>query len=633
MCGIVGLYYLDSQREVRQDELKLMADRIVHRGPDDEGFFVHKHVGLGMRRLSIIDVSGGHQPIYTPDRDKVIVFNGEVYNFGDHRPDLENKGHRFGTHTDTEVVLHLYDEYGLDFLEKLNGMFGLAIWDDREKELIVARDRLGIKQVYYYQDGEKIIFASEIKSILALFDTKPEINLSGLAAFLKYGFTPAPYTLFDRIRKIPPGHYLRLRDRKIDLKSYWTLSYVPKNENSPTQIKHDLYELIKSSVKYRMISDVPLGAFLSGGIDSSSIVHLMSELGTGSTSTYSIGFGKGYEFYNELDPARRFANEYNTNHHEILVEPDVKELFPKLVASLDEPLADSSFIVTFLVSKLARESVTVILSGVGGDELFGGYRRYLNASLQKYVKWMPAPLRKHFLSRILNCLPVDRNNTLLNYFRLAKAYMNSVDLAPEDQYSTYTSVFDDEVSHQMMIENKDIPNFFEQYFQECDSSDVLDKIMYFDLKMSLPDQLLMLSDKMSMATSLELRVPYLDHRVVEFAAKIPSNLKINGLKLRHIQKEIFKGKFPDFVFKQKKKGFGAPIGSWIRNELKPMAYDLFDKGYVRNQGIFDHGAIHRILNDHFRMKEDYTDNILALLTFQIWYEEYLNQPAVCNTLN
>ena len=312
---------------------------------------------------------------------------------------------------------------------------------------------------------------------------------------------------------------MRIHDNTVDLQPYWELSYSPKNEESQAQIEKNLYDLLKSSVKYRLISDVPLGAFLSSGIDSSSIVHIMSELGTESISTYSIGFGKGFEFYNELDPARRFANEYHTNHHEILVEPDVKELFPKLVASLDEPLADSSFIVTYLVSKLARESVTVILSGVGGDELFGGYRRYLNANLKQYMRLMPAALRKHFLNKILNRLPVDRNNTVLNYIRLGKAYLNSADLPIGEQYSAYTSVFNDEVRHQMVLANKEIPDFFDKYFQECDSTDMLDKIMYFDLKMSLPEQLLMLSDKMSMATSLELRVPYLDHRLVEFRRK------------------------------------------------------------------------------------------------------------------
>jgi asparagine synthase (glutamine-hydrolysing) len=623
MCGIVGIYYFDPEKKAEQRELKLMTDRMEHRGPNDEGFFVQGNVGLGMRRLSIIDLGGGHQPIFTPDKRKVIVFNGEVYNFIDHRPTLEQKGHKFYTKTDTEVVLHLYDEYDLDFFDKLNGMFGLAIWDDTQKQLLLVRDRIGIKPLYYYRDGEKIVFASEIKSILELPYIKAELDYQGLGTFLKYGFTAAPYTLFKNIHKIPPGHYMRIKRRDVEIKSYWRLSYANKHTGSEDEIGTQLYELLKSSVRYRLIADVPLGSFLSGGMDSSGIVHLMKELGTQTINTYSIGFGKGYEFYNELEAAGRFAKNYQTNHHDILVKPDVAELFPRLITSLDEPVADSSFLVTYLVSKLARETVTVILSGVGGDELFGGYRRYLNVQMNRYLGIIPLWVRRNILKRIANSLPVDRNNTLLNYFRLAKAYLNTADLALQQQYGVYTSVFQDDFRQQVAVENKEIPDFYDQYFSECDSSDLLDKIMYFDLKMSLPEQLLMLTDKMTMAVSLEGRVPFLDYRVVEFAAKIPSELKLKGFKLRHIQKKIFENRFPDYVFQQKKKGFGAPVGTWIRNELREMTHDMLSEEHIRKQGVFNPAIIQKTLENHFQMKEDYTDNLLALIAFQIWYENYL----------
>lgn len=623
MCGIVGIYYFDAQKKAEERDLKLMADRIAHRGPNDEGFFTQNHVGLGMRRLSVIDLDGGHQPIFTQDKSKVIVFNGEVYNFVDHRPVLEQKGHRFSTKTDTEVVLHLYEEYGLNFFEKMNGMFGLAIWDETGQQLIVVRDRLGIKPLYYYRDGEKIVFASEIKAILALPSVKAELDFQGLGAFLKYGFTPAPHTLFKNIYKIPPAHYLKMKGGEMEINCFWEFSYAEKHRGSEDQIGEELYELLKSSVRYRLVADVPLGAFLSGGMDSSGIVHMMKELGTKTINTYSIGFGKGYEFYNELGAAGRFARDYQTNHHEILVEPDVVDLFPKLIALLDEPVADSSFLVTYLVSKLARETVTVILSGVGGDELFGGYRRYLNVQMNRYMGILPLWFRRHVLKKMVNSLPVDRNNTLLNYFRLAKAYLNTADLALQQQYGVYTSVFQDDFRRQLSGANGEMPDFYEQYFAQCDSPDLLDKIMYFDLKTSLPEQLLMLTDKMTMAVSLEGRVPYLDYRVVEFAARIPSHLKLKGFKLRHIQKKIFEKRFPDYVFQQRKKGFGAPIGTWIRNELREMAYDLLSEQYLRRQGVFNPAAIQKALDDHFQMKEDYTDNLLALLAFQIWYREYL----------
>lgn len=625
MCGIVGIYYFDKDKAVQQHDLKLMTDAMAHRGPNDEGFFVQKHVGLGMRRLSIIDLGGGHQPIFTPDKRQVIMFNGEIYNYVDHRPALLQKGHQFSTKSDTEVLLHLYQEYGLDCFEKLNGMFGFAIWDEAQQALLVARDRVGIKPLYYYRDAEKLIFASEIKSILALPYIRRELDMEGVSAFLKYGFTPAPYTVFKNIHKIPPAHYLRLKGRDVELKRYWKVSYQNKFTGSEDEIADGLYQTLKSAVKYRLVADVPLGSFLSGGMDSSGIVHLMSELGTEKISTYCIGFGKGFDAYNELEAARRFAGDYKTDHHEILVVPDVVDLFPKLIAGLDEPLADSSFLVTYLVSKLARETVTVILSGVGGDELFGGYRRYLNVQMNKYVRLMPLWFRKHVVRNVLNSVPVDRNSSMLNYFRLAKAYFNTTGMALQQQYGEYTSVFKDDFREQLALNSRNVPDFYQQYFDECDSPDVLDKIMYFDLKTSLPEQLLMLTDKMTMAVSLEGRVPFLDHRMVEYAARIPSDLKIKGFKLRYIQKKVFEKRFPPYVFQQKKKGFGAPVGVWIRNELRDMTHDLLGESYLRKQGIFNPAVIQKTMEDHFQMKEDYTDNLLALITFQIWYDSYFNK--------
>lgn len=624
MCGIVGVYYFDRMRKVEAADLKMMMDMIVHRGPDDEGLFVKENVGLGMRRLSIIDLSGGHQPIFNEDKSKVIVFNGEVYNFIDHRDNLVKKGHSIKSRTDTEVILHLYEEYGLDFFEKLNGMFGLSIWDDRQQQLLIARDRIGIKPLYYYKDEEKIVFASEIKAILAYPGIKAELDYEGLSLLFKHGFTPAPHTLFQNIQKIPPAHFLLIRDSQIELKQYWKLKYSEKFQENEQKLAEELYELLKDSVRYRLISDVPLGAFLSGGMDSSGIVHIMDELEVNTINTYSIGFGKGYEFYNELDTAGRFAREKQTNHHEILVEPNVAELFPKLIWYLDEPLADSSFVVTYLVSQLARETVTVILSGVGGDELFGGYRRYMNVQLNKYVRIIPAWMRQKILLRLIKHFPVDRNNAFLNFIRLARGYLNTSHLLLDQQYSQYTAIFNERLISGLLQNHQDMPDFYGDYFDECDSEDILDVLMYFDLKTSLPEQLLMLTDKMTMANSLEARVPFLDHRLVEFAAKIPTKYKIDGFKLRHIQKKAFEDKFPSYILKKKKKGFGAPVGTWIRNELKEMVQDLLSPERLSNQGIFNSQYIEKILEDHYQLREDYTDSILLLITFQLWYDKYIN---------
>lgn len=627
MCGIVGLYYFDPSRTVQAEELKAMADRIVHRGPDDEGFFLRRNVGLGMRRLSIIDLSGGHQPIFTPDGGKVIVFNGEVYNFRDHRPELERRGHRFSTRSDTEVVLHLYDEYGLDFLDHANGMFGLAIWDEPARRLVVARDRIGVKPLYYYRDEEKLVFASEIKAILALPAVRAELDPAALEVYLKYGFTPAPYTLFRGISKLPPGHRMRIEGRKVHIEPYWRLSYLPKATASEAELRDELFELLKDAVRYQLVADVPLGAFLSSGIDSSGIVHLMKDLGAGQINTYTIGFGKGYAAYNEMDAAHRFAEDYGTNHHEILVEPEVADLFPRLIAMLDEPVADSSFLVTYLVSRLARETVKVILSGVGGDELFGGYRRYLNVQLGRYARVIPGWLRRNVLERVLQALPADRNSALFNYVRLARAYVRTADLPLDRQYAAYTSVVSEEARRDLLTASGTVEDLHQKYFDECDSPEPLDRLMYFDLKTSLPEQLLMLTDKMAMAVSLEGRVPFLDHRVVEFAARLPVDLKLRGFKLRYLQKAVFRDRFPPYVFEQKKRGFGAPIGSWIRNELKDLTFDLLSESRLKDQGLFHYPAVQQMLDSHFHMREDHTDSLLALIAFQIWHRTYLTPRA------
>ena len=610
MCGIVGIYHFNSERPVFESDLRAMADRIIHRGPDDAGYHVEANVGIGMRRLSVIDVGGGHQPIYTPDGRYVIVFNGEVYNFREERALLE-RTHAFRTNTDTEVVLFLYAEYGLDFVSHLNGMFALAIWDRAQHELVLVRDHIGIKPLYYYRDSERVVFSSEIKAILAHPDVRVALDLQGMSSFLRHGFTPAPYTLFKGIHKLSAAHWLRLGNGLLEEKEYWRLSYGEKFTQSEGELKERLYALLTDSVRHQMISDVPLGAFLSGGYDSSGIVHLMSEIANIPIKTYSIGFGKGYETYNELEDASRFAHDYRTVHNEIVVRPDAAELFPKLIYSLDEPIADSSFLVTYLVAKLARESVTVILSGVGGDELFGGYRRYLSVSLNRYLNFVPPMLRDKVLGALLRQLPVDRNSKIGNLSRLARGYLAVTDLPVEQQYARYTSLFNASFKDELVQGSVEEQDRYSSFFQECDSDELLDKLMYFDLKMSLPEQLLMLTDKMTMSVSLEARVPFLDHRVVEFAARLPTRLKIRNTKLRYLQKETFRGRFPGYVYSRRKKGFGAPVGVWLRNELREMVEELLGSRYLAGQGIFQPKPVARLVRDHYDRREDNTDQAPA----------------------
>lgn len=632
MCGIVGIHYFDPQRPVHENQIKLMLDRIVHRGPNDAGVFVSANTGIGMRRLSIIDIAGGHQPMFSLDGSKAIVFNGEVYNFLEERKALVKKGYSFNTNTDTEVVLRLFEEYGLDFFKHLNGMFGLAIFNKNSRSILIARDRIGIKPLYYYRDNEKLVFSSEIKAIAAVDGIDTGLDEQGMAAYFKYGFTPAPHTLYSRIYKIPPAFYLLIQDGEVSIQEYWRLTYQNKFDNNESEVADRLFELFKSSVQYQLISDVPLGAFLSGGIDSSSIVHMMRELGTERINTYSIGFGKGYEAVDELDDARQFARDYHTNHHEIIVKPDVSALFPELIEALDEPVADSSYIVTYLVSKLAKESVTVILSGIGGDELFGGYRRYLGVRFEQYLKRIPAWLRRCVITNLLTRVPVDRNNIFLNYVRLAKAYLERAELPLESQYAQHTSVFEPSLAWMLFEKNKEIPDYHDKYFNDCDSVDCLDKFMYYDLKMSLPEQLLMLTDKMSMKTSLEARVPYLDHRLVEFAARVPSDYKIKQIMLRYIQKKMLKGHVPNYIITRKKKGFGAPIGTWIRSELRELVGDLLSASFLEKQGIFCAKHVGSLLAAHYHFRQDHTDRILALIGFQLWHQSILTQFSNSHTL-
>ncbi len=622
MCGIAGIYHFDRERPAEESSLVAMLNRIVHRGPDDSGTLVEGNLAFGMRRLSIIDVAGGHQPIFTPDGRYVIVFNGEVFNFREERERLVALGHQFSTHSDTEVVLHLYAEHGPRFTEHLNGMFGLAVWDRQNRTLVVVRDRIGIKPLYYYQDEKVLLFASEIKAILAYPGIRPQLDYEGLGAYLRYGFTPPPYTLFKGIRKLPPANCITVRDGKLSIDEYWQLSYADKRKEGESVLREELYELLDDSVRRQMVADVPIGAFLSGGFDSSGIVHLMSRAATGPVSTYSVGFGEGFAQYNELDAANRFASDYGTRHNQIVVRPNAADLMPDLVGLLDEPVADSSFVLTYLVAKLARQTSTVILSGVGGDEIFGGYRRYLNLELGRYMSRVPRALRVGVMQPLLSMLPADRNGKLSNLVRLSRSYLAAADLPVAEQYGRYTQVFQQDFMRSLAGSAESVPDYYASLSAQCDSPEVLDRLMYFDLKMSLPEQLLMLTDKMTMGVSLEARVPLLDHRVVEFAARLPSNLKVKGMQLRYLQRAAFAGKLPDYVFAQKKKGFGAPVGSWLRGDLAGLVQDLLGERQLREQGLFDPAPVAKLIEEHRERRQDHTDQLWALTVFQLWFRAY-----------
>ncbi len=633
MCGIVGAYHFDSQRAVSRFDLESMADAIVHRGPDDSGYYVERNVGLAMRRLSIIDLEGGRQPIFSADNTKAIVFNGELYNYREEAINLDARNYPRTTKSDTEVVMGLYSEYGIECLQRLNGMFGFAIHDQATRQLHLVRDRIGIKPVYYYLDNEKLVFASEIKAILRYPGVTAELDVEALPVYMKYGFLPAPKTLFKRISKLPPAHRLMIKGNAVSIERYWEVSYADKFTANEHELLEQLDEILKSAVELQLIADVPLGAFLSGGLDSSGIVHLMREHNVNPISTYSIGFGPEYGMHDESKDAALFAAEYETDHHSIIATPNIESLIPNLVRMLDEPLADSSFVVTYLVSELASESVKVILSGVGGDEIFGGYRRYLFTTLDKYYSRFPSSLTAGILPRLAERIPADRNNWLLNNLRLIKSYVTNSTQDPMQQYVGYVSLLkEDQIDAYMKNHVAGATGTLNSDLNRSDARDVLDMVMDFDLKHSLPEQLLMLTDKMTMAKSIEARVPYLDHRLVEFMARTPTEMRVKGFKLRHLQKQYLKSRIPSYVIDRKKKGFGAPFGGWIRRDLADMVHDYLNADRLTRQALFDPRIMTHAIDEHMSKKQDHTDFILANLSLQIWIDEYLG-PSASPTVN
>ena len=613
--------------------LASMGQVIVHRGPDDAGHYVGRGVALGMRRLSIIDVEGGHQPISNEDGTVWVVFNGEIYNFPELRADLEKRGHVFRTRTDTEVIVHLYEEVGVELFQRLRGMFALALWDARRARLVLARDRLGKKPLYIRREPGRILFGSEIKSILAAEDVPRRLNLLALREYLALGYVPAPWTMFEGIEKLLPGHYMVIEKGQVVDREYWDVRFDQTESCSEAEWIERVREKLLESVRIRLISDVPLGAFLSGGIDSSSIVAAMARSVGQPVKTYSIGFEGEDSYYNELPYARIVARAFATDHHEIIVRPQVSELLPKLLWHLDEPIADSALITTYLVSDLAKRSVKVILSGVGGDELFGGYRRYLGDGLQRYYRMLPQAVRSKMLPALLARLPQDRRTGWKNYVRYASAFVKSAELDPTERYISYVSVFSPELRDGLLrvgaepetaSGNGAASETLKHYFARCSGADRLNQIEYVDIKTSLPDDLLALTDKMSMAASIECRAPFMDQELVQLTSRIPSNLKVRGLEMKYLLKEVVRPWLPEQILRRKKRGFGAPVGAWLRNDLKFLLQETLSESQVRKRGLFDWDVMREIIASHEAQRSDHTDHLLALINFELWCRIFLD---------
>ncbi len=631
MCGITGIWYRDSNRKVEDRVVRAMCERITHRGPDDEGVLTDGNFGMGMRRLAIIDLGGGRQPIFSEDRKIAVVFNGEIYNHQDLRRELEQHGHLFASDSDTEVLVHGYEQWGSDLPKKLNGMFAFCIWDERRRQVMLARDHVGIKPLYLYRDGEKIVWASEIKAILAAPGVAAELNPDGLFDFMSNGYITAPRTMFKNIEKVPPATTVILRPgREAEFECFWDLEFSSENRSCQSWVE-EIRELLDDSVKRRLMSDVPLGAFLSGGIDSSAIVATMSRLGVNRISTYAIGFSEEDAFHSELDKARGVAKTFGTDHHEIVVEPNVANLFHPLIEQLDEPMTDTSFVVTYLVSKLARESVKVILSGIGGDEIFGGYRRYLGPKMERIYQWMPGPMHRYLVKPLASRLPVDRGSRWKSMARYARRFVEQFDHPPNMRYQGYVGIFQNGQREAVLTDgfaemcHRNTTHAVADYYAQAPAHNPLDRMMYADLKTALVDSLLAFTDKMSMAVSLEARVPLLDRRLIETAAKIPPGLRLHGFKgMKHILRLALQDRLSAGVLNQRKQGFGTPVSRWFRGSLKPMLLDLLSKDRLQRRGYFDADHVWRLMDDHMQQRADNSEHILALLTFEIWHQSYLD---------
>jgi asparagine synthase (glutamine-hydrolysing) len=628
MCGIYGIYQLDGAR-APVEWLAKMGRVTVHRGPDDEGAFASGRCAIGMRRLSIIDLAGGHQPIANEDESLVVVCNGEIYNFRELRRELEAAGRRFKTHSDTEVVLHAYAQWGERFVERLNGMFGFALWDERAQTLLVGRDRLGIKPVYYLDDGRRVVFASEAKALLEVPGVTADVDPVALASYLELGYVPAPLSMFRGIRKLPIASVMKLSPAGVRVDSYWR----PPTRVTPgvplADWAHRVRERLEESVRMQMVADVPIGAFLSGGIDSSTVLAFMSRHSAEPVKTYSIGFdgGAAERFYNELDYAGEVARLFRTDHHEILVRPDVVRLLPKLIWHMDEPIADSAFVTTYLVAEFARRDVKVILSGVGGDELFGGYRRYLGEHYMRYLNWLPAAARRG-AARLAEHLPSDRHSKWLNYARLAKSFLAASELPFTERYRAYVGVFGiDEAARMMRAPPAERFDAIAAAFEASGGEDALARMFAVDAYTQLPDDLLLLTDKMTMATSLECRVPLLDHELVELAAQIPAAVKVGGGELKALMKKALGDVLPRDILYRTKRGFGAPMGAWMKGALSEMLAGALSRKSVQARGLLNYEPIAKLIEDHRANRVDGTDRLLALLNLEIWCRVYLDRRA------
>ena len=633
MCGIAGWANLDAEKLPSfGDEavLSSMCDAMLHRGPDSEGLWLGAGVALGMRRLSIIDLKTGDQPVWSEDRSVVAIMNGEIYNFPDLRRLLEKAGHKFLSNTDTEVIPHLYEEYGADFVEHLNGMFAIALWDIRKRKLIIVRDRFGEKPLYYGVFDDKLIFASEAKVLLSNPNIKPELNLEALENYLSFDYVPAPLSIYKGIKKLPAAHRLILENGKFSTDRYWNLSFQKNGTYSVEEESEKLRELLADSVNMRMISDVPLGVLLSGGIDSSTVAAFAQQSSSKKIKTFSIGFEE--DSFDESKYAREVARHLGTEHFEDkLSVGKAANLITEIGKWLDEPLSDGSILPTFLLSRFVRDHVTVALGGDGGDEIFAGYPMYYAHKLARVYDSIPRFVRSGLIEPIVRNLPVSTNNLSFDY--KAKRFVSAANYDTITRHHAWFGSFSPDQKEHLLAsrdnyltrEQNDIYRRAEELLKNCDAENQIERMQFLDMNFYLAEDILTKVDRASMAVSLEVRAPFLDHHIAEFAAGLPADYKLRGSTTKYILKKAVENLLPKSIAKRPKKGFGIPIAEWLKTSLNPLMHDLLSSDRILRQNLFDHKYVRKMILEHEKGVASHHKQLWTLLVFQLWYNNFLDK--------
>lgn len=630
MCGIAGWINLENNRGANQSEAVLhsMCERMKHRGPDSEGLWTDQTVALGMRRLSVIDLHTGEQPVYSEDKSVVVMMNGELYNYREVRADLEKRGHKFVTSSDTEILPHLYEEYGEAMLDEINGMFAFVLWDKRKQKLLIARDKFGEKPLYYGVFDGKLIFASEPKVLLANLSVKAEINLDSLRQYLSFDYVPAPNSIYKGISKLPAAHFLTVEKGEIKTRRYWNLTWEKKKTISLESSAEELRELLADAVRMRLVADVPLGILLSGGVDSSTVAAFATQFSSEKVKTFSIGFEE--DSFDESKFARQVATHLNTEHYEEKLSVEkAADLISEIGTWLDEPMSDGSLIPTFLLSRFVRKHVTVALGGDGGDEIFAGYPMYFAHKVANFYNSVPSFLRNGLIEPVVNNLPVSNKNLSFDY--KAKRFVRAAKYDLVTRHHSWFGSFSIDEQQKLLSKDvlaqtsDDIYKGAKELLEICDATNEIEQMQFLDINFYMAEDILTKVDRASMSVSLETRAPFLDPRVAQFAASIPLEYKLKGNKGKYILKKAVEPLLPKNILHRPKKGFGIPIAEWLKGRLNPLMHEMLDVKRLKEQGLFNAEFVQKLMKEHETNIASHHKQLWTLLVFQLWLDNFLER--------